>query len=207
MGDVEIKTTTHYRDRVATYGSAAYGNGRIDNKNEKKREIRRLSYKRYLFKPVEKERCPRVKQVKVKKEMESMFNHITDTIRFTNEGWAKREFAINNWRRDILRITPRYLSAAYDEKEDVIKVEYLGTLQNVIKFYSETSVIAIRNEVKEKIAEIERLGLLPDKPLIITITRSQYQDFVRNEMKPLQSKIEAELRNEQPVEAEAGIPK
>ena len=39
MGDAEFKTTTHYRERVATYGSAAYGNGRIDNRDEKKRDI------------------------------------------------------------------------------------------------------------------------------------------------------------------------
>ena len=45
MGDLELKTTTRYRERVASYGSAAYGNGRIDNRNEKERDMRKLTVK------------------------------------------------------------------------------------------------------------------------------------------------------------------
>ena len=194
LGDLEIKTTTHYRDRVATYGSADYGSGRIDNKNEKKRELRTLSYTKYLLKPVQKEGCPTIKQARLNKKIEEKVMSPLSIIGRESNYTARK---IDIWKKDILRVTPRYFSANYDEKEDGVRIEFFSDLQNVQKYYSETSVIPIRNEVKERIEKIRKHGILSDNPFVIKVSRSQYLNFVKNELKELKNKIEGELNSKE----------
>lgn len=212
MGDVEIKTTTHYRDRVATRGSAAYGSGRIDNKNEKKREIKRLSYRYYLFHRAKYEEIPKIKQTKIDRELTKYIDFFRKNRgNFEDYVISRSENKIAEWKKEILKITPRYLTATYDDQEDSIRIEYLGALQNVKKYYSETSVNAIRDQVNKKIDGIKSKGLMPDEPYVITITRSQYMDFVKHELVPLQRKIVASLEEKDTLDKEnvqvEGIPK
>lgn len=98
--------------------------------------------------------CPKLKQFQINKKVERIIGKIKNDKIFVNEAVMARDKGISSWRREILRITPRYLSATYDDKQDVVVIEYLGSLQNVVKYYSETSVIAIRNEVKQEIEKI-----------------------------------------------------
>ena len=186
-GNFEIKVTTHYRDRVASKGSAAYGSGRIDNKNEKKREIKRLSYKKYLLKPSKRESVPKIKAIR-----------INDAI-VTEEG---KEFGLIRWRKELLKSTPRYFAAKYDGNS--VRIEFFGPLQNVEKYYSETSVIQIRDEVKSMIEDIRQCGkdriaqgkdeLLSDETYVIEISRSQYHDFINNQLEDYKKMIEYKLK-------------
>ena len=109
----------------------------------------------------------------------------------------------DKWRKNILSGTPRYINLTYDNKTKTVKVEYLGELENVKKYYSETSVIKIREEVKDKIEEIRKRKLLSDESFTITISEEQYKNFVNYELKDLQSKIEAKINgNEQTNETQ-----
>lgn len=72
----------------------------------------------------------------------------------------KTKSEIDMWREDILSTTPRYMNLTYDNKTKTVKVEYLGESENVKKYYSETSVIAIREKVEEKIEELIKSRIL-----------------------------------------------
>ena len=201
----EVKITTHYRDRVASKGSAAYGNGRIDNKNEKNREIRRLSYQKYLLKHVKKDECPIIKMAKINNEYAKVIKKFKE---YNHNGETLMQYGLDKWRKELLKITPRYFLAKYDG--ECVQVEFFSALKNVEKYYSETSVIQIRDEVKNQIEDIRAEGqkrkgegrreLLSDKPYVIRITRSQYHDFVNHELKELKDKIDSALKQSEEKE-------
>ena len=201
----EIKVTTHYRDRVASKGSAAYGSGRIDNKNEKKREIKRLSYKRYLLKPVGRKEVPIIKRAKFNSNLVNkikefrQLNGNEEEIEFKE---TNKEYGLQKWKKELLKSTPRYFLAKYDN--NVVRIEFFGALQNVEKYYSETSVIQIRDEVKMMIEDIREFGkerakkgkkeILFDESYFIEISRNQYHDFVNYELRELKNKIDEKLK-------------
>ena len=201
----EVKITTHYRDRVASKGSAAYGNGRIDNKNEKNRDIRRLSYQKYLLKHVKKDECPIIKMAKINNEYAKVIKKFKE---YNHNGETLMQYGLDKWRKELLKITPRYFLAKYDG--ECVQVEFFSALKNVEKYYSETSVIQIRDEVKNQIEDIRAEGqkrkgegrreLLSDKPYVIRITRSQYHDFVNHELKELKDKIDSALKQSEEKE-------
>ena len=193
----EIKVTTHYRDRVASKGSAAYGSGRTENRNEKKREIKRLNYKKYLL------RLSGKKENKIIKNAKIHVDYANKIKAFYNKGGLpsdiNRQNSLLKWKKELLRSTPRYFLARYDEEKNVVKIEFFGALQNVQKYYSETSVIEIRDEVKMMIDEIKEYEvngngtLLSDKPYIIEVSRNQYHDFVNFDLRDMKGKIEEKL--------------
>lgn len=195
----EMKVTTHYRDRVASKGSAAYGSGRIDNKNEKKREIKRLSYARYILKPVAKNNNPIVKMAKINNEYRRKISDIKKKQKYVSN--AIDQYGLEKWKKELLKCTPRYFLAKYDG--NYVRIEFFSALGNVQKYYSETSVIQIRDEVKEQVEEIRKENkkrtaegkreLLSDKPYVIRISRSQYHEFVNYELKNLRNKLDKKL--------------
>ena len=200
----EVKITTHYRNRVASRGSAAYGNGRIDNKNEKKREIKRLKYKSYLLKPVKMEECPIIKMAKLNKDYAEKITSIKQILK--NDTKYENVLLHQNklediWREELLQITPRYFGARYND--ECVIIGFFSDLKNVKKYYSETSVILIRDEVEKSIEDIRKEGekrrdkgkkeLLSDKPYIIKISREQYYDFINYELRGLRDKIDSAL--------------
>lgn len=199
----EIKVTTHYRDRVASRGSAAYGSGRIDNKNEKKREIKRLSYQKYLLRPVSREGCPIIKMAKINNEYAEKIMMVKGNARdkAIYDANSINEFGLDKWRKELLKSTPRYFLAKYDGNS--VRIEFFSALRNVEKYYSETSVIQIRDEVKQKIEDIAIEGekrkskgnkeLLSDESYVIKISRNQYHEFVNHELKTLRNKIDAAI--------------
>lgn len=188
----EIKITTHYRNRVASKGSAAYGNGRIDNKDEKKREIKRLDYKKYILTPINQKECPIISRAKINKVYGEKIEKISKVL---------NHYDLNNWRKELLQSTPRYFLANYDGEN--VKIEFFSALGNVEKYYSETSVIKIRDEVKKQIDEIGAEGqkrknegkseLLSDESYTIEISRNQYYDFVNYELREIKNKIDSSL--------------
>ena len=106
------------------------------------------------------------------------------------------------WRKELLKSTPRYFSAKYDGNS--VRIEFFGPLQNVEKYYSETSVIQIRDEVKSMIEDIRQCGrdriaqgkdeLLSDETYVIEINRSQYHDFINNQLEDYKKMIEYKLK-------------
>ena len=200
-GNFEIKVTTHYRDRVASKGSAAYGSGRIDNKNEKKREIRRLSYDKYLLKPSKRESVPKIKAIRINDALAKRIKEY-GTLEKAIVTEECKEFGLIRWRKELLKSTPRYFSAKYDGNS--VRIEFFGPLQNVEKYYSETSVIQIRDEVKSMIEDIRECGkdrlaqgkdeLLSDETYVIEISRSQYHDFINNQLEDYKKMIEYKLK-------------
>lgn len=198
IGNFEIKLTTRYRDRVASKGSAAYGSGRIDNKNEKKREIKRLSYKKYDIKPTELKDIPIIKNAKVNLKLAKKISEIK-TLEDGKDMYLEygEQYKLKCWRRELLKSTPRYFVAKYEK--DMVKIEFLGALENVEKYYSETSVIQIRDEVKTLVQSIKKQGeqrvrngkepLLSNEPYVIEISRDQYHNFINYELKNLKMKV------------------
>lgn len=195
--DFEIKTMTHFRERVATFGSASYTNGRIDNKDEKKKEIKRLNFGKYIFKAAEKPY--RIKQAQVNRELKRRLslddvhkNYIKYIQERSDSDMIKEK--IKKWRENVLAIVPRYFSARYDREKDIVEIEFLSEVGNVNKLYSETSVLQVRENVKRNTNTLRKLGFLSDEPLIITLSRSQYKDFFQYDLKDLKGKIDAKLK-------------
>ena len=193
----EIKVTTHYRDRVASKGSAAYGSGRIENQNEKKREIKRLNYKKYLLKLSGKEKTLIIKKARIHVDYANKIKDFYGNGK--NLSRINRKDSLREWKKELLKSTPRYFLARYDADKNVVKIEFFGALQNVQKYYSETSVIEIRDEVKMMIDDIKKYelteneALLSDKPYIIEVSRNQYHDFVNFDLRDMKGKIEKKL--------------
>lgn len=186
LQNMEIKFSTHYRNRVATKGSASYGNGRVDNKEEKKRELKVLNYNEdgLRLRPV-KHKNAIIKQAKTNADLEHFIN--------ANPYSEAKKIKTEEWRKGLLTMIPRYFSAVFDEDKDVARIEFFSELKNVEKYYSETSVLETQVKVKEKMLELKDKGLLSDEPIIIEISRTQYKDFVRHDLIELRGKRDKQL--------------
>ncbi len=191
--DFEIKAMTHFRERVATIGSASYTNGRIDNKDEKKKEISNLNYGRYMLKIPE--RPPIIKFAELTTRLGKKLS-LDDSLKKyiqENQNTAEVKAGIEKWRKKVLGIIPRYFSARYNEEKNVVEIEFLSEVKNVNKLYSETSILQVREEVKRKTKQLKKLGFLLDEPLKIEVSRTQYRDFLQYELKNLKNKIDTKL--------------
>lgn len=181
-----MKTTTHYRNRVATEGSAAYGNGRIDNKEEKKQDVRRL--KIYARGEMQNRKFKMSKNTTERTRAELTL----ELIRALEK--------LHIWKSDVLRITPRYFKAFFDNEHDSIKIQFLSELQNVEKYYLQINVIKTKEEIKKMIEEIRTAKLLSDESYTIEISKQQFVDFVNNDLKGLKTKIENAINQPEPYE-------
>lgn len=191
--DFEIKTMTHFRERVATIGSASYTNGRIDNKEEKKKAISRLNYGKYMLKVAE--RPPIIKYAEKTKRLGEKLT-LDDLLKKHIQGrqdTLEVKAGIKKWREEVLSIIPRYFTAVYNKEKNIVEIEFLSEVKNVNKLYSETSILQIREEVKQKTEELKQLGFLSNEPFKIEISRTQYRDFFQYELKNLKDKIDTEL--------------
>lgn len=191
--DFEIKTMTHFRERVATIGSASYTNGRIDNKEEKKKEISRLNYNKYILKTTE--RPPIIKYAEKTKRLGkklTLDDLLKKHIRERKDA-PEVKVGIKKWRKEVLPIIPRYFTAVYNKEKNIVEIEFLSEVKNVNKLYSETSILQVREEVKQKTEDLKQLGFLSDGPLKIEISRTQYRDFFQYELKSLKDIIDTEL--------------
>lgn len=191
--DFELKTMTHFRERVATIGSASYSNGRIDNVEEKKKKITRLDYNKYILKVAEKP--PIIKHATTINRLDkkiSFNNSIKSYIkerRYTPEMQEK----IAQWRKSVLGIIPRYFRGKYIKEKNIVEIEFLSEAQNVEKLYSETSILQVREETKRRVQELNELGFLSDEPLKIEMSRAQYKEFLQYQLNDLKKVIKDKI--------------
>ena len=189
----EIKMTTHYRDRVSSKGSAAYGSGRIDNKKEKSREMLRLKHENYKFRVAKFEDIPAIQKARINNEYGEKLLKYCDMKKNDIEN-----IRLEMWKGNLLNSTPRYFSANCDGKK--VTLTFFGSLQNVERYYSETSVISINNKVHRIIEEIKEdekertKKLFFNEPYIIEISREMYAEFVNNELEDMKKRVELGLQ-------------
>lgn len=165
----ELKGMTHYRYKVASRGNASYGNSRLDPtiRNEKKRPIKLLPTTIPSDKTLNSN-SGILEKVKVIEGFGSI------------EELKSNPKQLENWKKEIYEITPRYVTSRYDSETKCVVHTIHSILNNVETYFGETNIRKQRKIVREGISIIKEEGLLPDENKEISINMDTYLECMEN---------------------------
>lgn len=185
--NIELQGMTGYRDDVATFGTASYGEKRLGaNKFDKQAALEKKRPIHYM---------PRYEQGKTYTDANGNLKKV-----IIIEGFGRlhemTDEQIGKWRKNVESITPRYFTAQYNKETDSVEFTFHSILESSKIYYTEINNRVDRKAIREGFEIIEAENLLDKNQKKINLTRQEYKDFIINGgLKKLVGKIVEKYEN------------
>ena len=192
--NIELQGMTAYRNDVATFGTASYGEKRLGANKFDKQAAKEKERPMHLMPKYE----PGKKYTDKDGNLKPII--VIEQIGNLHEMSPKE---IKKWKKMVEDITPRYFSTEYNKEKDSVEFTFHSIFESSKKYYTEINNRVNRKAIREGFEIIDEKNLLDKNEKTIVLTREDYKNFFKNGgLEKLVGKIKAKYNDykEQNVE-------
>lgn len=169
--NIELQGMTAYRNDVATFGTASYGEKRLGANKFDKQAAKEKERPMHLMPKYEPEKKYTDKDGNLKPII--VIEQIGNLHKISEKD-------IKKWKKMVEDITPRYFSTEYNKETDSVEFTFHSIFESSKKYYTEINNRVNRKAIREGFEIIDKENLLDKNEKTIVLTREDYKNFFKN---------------------------